>query len=47
MRFVISSILSRGKGGAEIGFMAIDISIIGLSSAAILLAAIFPHILHL
>lgn len=47
MRFVISSIRSKGKGGVETGFIAMDMSIIGLSSAAILLTTIFPHILHL
>ena len=34
MRAVISSIFSNGNGGWESGFIAIDISFMGLSSAA-------------
>ena len=44
---VISSTRSIGNGGLARGFIAIDISFIGLSSAAIRLALIFPHCLHL
>ena len=43
---VISSILSSGNGGWLTGLMAIAISFIGLSSAAIRLELSFPHILH-
>ena len=41
---VISSIFSSGNGGSEIGFIAIDISFMGLSSAAIRLDESCPHL---
>lgn len=44
---VISSILSIGKGGCPKGFIAMDISFIGLSSAATRLELSVPHVLHL
>lgn len=44
---VISSIRSMGKGGELIGFMAMDISFMGLSSAATRLELKAPHTLHL
>ena len=40
---VISSIRSSGNGGRHSGFMAIDISFIGLSSAATRFELSFPH----
>ena len=40
---VISAILSRGKGGEETGFRAMDINFKGLSSAAIRLEESQPH----
>ena len=46
IRLVNSSILSNGNGGEVRGFMAIDISFIGLSSAAIRFEESFPHLLH-
>ena len=42
----ISSIRSKGNGGEEIGFMASDISFMGLSSAAIRLELKAPHTLQ-
>ena len=47
MSFVISSILSNGNGGRHTGFMAIDISFIGLSSAATRFELRAPHLRHL
>ena len=44
MSAVISSIFSNGKGGWESGFIAIDISFIGLSSAATRLELKCPHL---
>ena len=44
--FVISSIRSMGNGGEETGFMAMDISFIGLSSAAIRFELNAPQILQ-
>ena len=46
IRRVISSIRSKGNGGDETGFMASDISFMGLSSAAIRLELNAPHILQ-
>lgn len=46
IRAVISSIRSNGNGGCDKGFIAIDISFIGLSSAAILLELMCPHLRH-
>ena len=43
---VISSIRSKGNGRVETGFMASDISFMGLSSAAIRLELNAPHILQ-
>lgn len=43
IRRVSSSIRSSGKGGRHNGFMAMDMSFIGLSSAAIRLDESFPH----
>ena len=43
---VISSIRSNGNGGDETGFMARDISFMGLSSAAIRLELNAPHTLQ-
>ena len=40
---VISRMRSRGNGGSQRGFMAMDISFIGLSSAAMRLESILPH----
>lgn len=44
--FVISSIRSKGNGGEETGFMARDISFIGLSSAAMRFELNAPQILQ-
>ena len=46
MRAVISSIFSNGNGGWESGFIAIDISFMGLSSAATRFELKCPHLLH-
>ena len=43
---VISSIRSSGNGGEHSGFMAMDISFIGLSSAATRLELNAPHLLQ-
>ena len=43
---VMSSILSSGNGGSATGLMAIDISFMGLSSAAIRLDESPPHLRH-
>jgi len=43
MRAVISSIRSSGKGGADKGFMAMDMSFMGLSSAAMRLELSAPQ----
>ena len=47
IRAVISSMRSKGNGGSQSGFMAIDISFIGLSSAATLFDESSPHLRHL
>ena len=47
MSFVISSIRSRGNGGRHTGFIAMDISFMGLSSAATRLELKAPHLRHL
>ena len=44
IKSVISSIFSSGNGGSATGFIAIDISFIGLSSAAMRLDESWPHI---
>ena len=44
IKLVISSIFSIGKGGSATGFIASDISFIGLSSAAIRFELSFPQI---
>ena len=46
INLVISSIFSNGNGGDEIGFIANDISFMGLSSAATRLELNAPHNLH-
>ena len=43
---VISSIRSRGKGGEDTGFIARDISFMGLSSAAMRFELSAPQILQ-
>ncbi len=47
IKAVISSMRSSGNGGAHNGFNAIDISFIGLSSAALRFELSFPQRLHL